>query len=214
MAMPYVHRMSALFLAGAGAYLVYYWLFIADTLICPQAGPVCIRDHVPVIASAVAFGVDTQADGARRQSAVSRAEIDKKPILCYRNHNNLGPRIGSQGEQGETEMLLAGDIGGTKTNLALFAPEDGLIPQAQATFKSADYPSLEAVVAEFLADAGASVDRAVFGVAGPVVDGQSTATNLPWVISEAVLQEALGLGSQAAQRPGGDGLRCPPPAGR
>ncbi len=28
-AMPYVHRMSALFLAGAGAYLVYYWLFIA-----------------------------------------------------------------------------------------------------------------------------------------------------------------------------------------
>ena len=64
-------------------------------------------------------------------------------------------------------MLLAGDIGGTKTNLALYAPEGGLEAQAQATFRSADYGSLEAVVEEFLAATGAQVDRAVFGVAGP-----------------------------------------------
>jgi glucokinase len=90
-------------------------------------------------------------------------------------------------------MLLAGDIGGTKTDLALFSPDQALTPQMQTTFKSADYPSLNAVVAEFLADAGVPVDRAVFGVAGPVVHGQSTATNLPWVISEATLQDAFGL---------------------
>jgi glucokinase len=90
-------------------------------------------------------------------------------------------------------MYLAGDVGGTKTNLALYAPESGLTPQAEATFRSADYASLEAVVKEFLAQTGQPVDRAVLGVPGPVVDGHSTTTNLPWVIHEAALQEALGV---------------------
>ena len=90
-------------------------------------------------------------------------------------------------------MLLAGDIGGTKTNLALYAPDSGLAAQAQATFKSANYGSLEAVVEEFLTTTGAEVDRAVFGVAGPVVDGQSATTNLPWVIREADVQQAFDL---------------------
>jgi glucokinase len=90
-------------------------------------------------------------------------------------------------------MLLAGDVGGTKTNLALYAPESGLTPQAEATFKSADYASLEAVVKEFLAEASLPADKAIFGVPGPVVDGHSTTTNLPWVIRESTLQKALGL---------------------
>jgi glucokinase len=90
-------------------------------------------------------------------------------------------------------MLLAGDVGGTKTNLALYAPENGLVPQTEATFKSADYPSLEAVVEEFLAGEALPVEKAVFGVPGPVVDGHSTTTNLPWVIYEAALKDALGV---------------------
>jgi glucokinase len=88
-------------------------------------------------------------------------------------------------------MLLAGDIGATKTNLALIRPESCLIPTTQATFRSADYPSLKAVVAEFLSDTGASVERAVFGVAGPVIKGRSDATNLPWMIDEDELQRAF-----------------------
>ena len=90
-------------------------------------------------------------------------------------------------------MLLAGDIGGTKTNLALYARDSGLVPQAQATFRSAGYDSLEAVVKEFLITSEAEVERAVFGVAGPVVDGQAAITNLPWVIRETDLQEAFDL---------------------
>jgi glucokinase len=90
-------------------------------------------------------------------------------------------------------MLLAGDIGGTKTKLAVLSPESGLTPQAQATFKSAKYASLEAVAQEFLGETGTSVQRAVFGVAGPVVRGEATATNLPWVIREAALKQNLGL---------------------
>lgn len=90
-------------------------------------------------------------------------------------------------------MLLAGDIGGTKTNLALYSPETGLTPRAQATFRSADYSSLEAVVEQFLTEVRLPVERAVFGVAGPVIEGRSSTTNLPWVISEGALQKALGL---------------------
>jgi len=90
-------------------------------------------------------------------------------------------------------MLLAGDIGATKTNLAIYSPEGGLVPQAEATFKSGDYARLEAVVAEFLDEVQAPLDRAVFGVPGPVVDRHSTTTNLPWVVREEALEEALGV---------------------
>jgi glucokinase len=90
-------------------------------------------------------------------------------------------------------MLLAGDIGATKTNLALFAGGGKLVSQTQATFKSAGYPSLTAVVQEFLRNTGGEIERAVFGVAGPVIKGRSDATNLPWVISEEDLQQALGV---------------------
>ena len=91
-------------------------------------------------------------------------------------------------------LALAGDIGGTKTNLAIFSPEAGLrAPLAQATFPSGRYPSLEAVVLEFLSQVDLKVKRATFGVSGPVVAGQSKITNLPWVMDEKQLREALGL---------------------
>jgi glucokinase len=93
-------------------------------------------------------------------------------------------------------MLLAGDIGGTKTNLAVFSPEDGpRAPLAEATFPSADYPSLEALVHEFLGQVSLPVERASFGVAGPVVASRATVTNLPWLMEETQLQEALNLSS-------------------
>lgn len=90
-------------------------------------------------------------------------------------------------------MLLAGDIGGTKTRLALYSAQGGLNPRVQATFKSTDYPSLEAVVKEFLGGVESPVESAVFGVAGPVVNGRCSTTNLPWVIDETTLREAFGL---------------------
>jgi glucokinase len=93
-------------------------------------------------------------------------------------------------------MLLAGDIGGTKTNLAVFSPEDGpRAPLAEATFPSARYLSLEALVREFLSQVDLKVEWASFGVAGPVAAGRSMITNLPWVMEERQLQEALNLSS-------------------
>ncbi len=93
-------------------------------------------------------------------------------------------------------MLLAGDIGGTKTNLALFSREAGpRAPVAQDTFQSQGYPSLEALVQEFLSQVRLPVDRASFGVAGPVVAGKAKLTNLPWTVDEAQMADALNLSS-------------------
>ena len=93
-------------------------------------------------------------------------------------------------------MLLAGDIGGTKTNLAVFSPEAGLrAPLVEATFPSAQYPSLELLVGDFLAQLSLPIDRASFGVAGPVLAGRATITNLPWVIDETHLKQTLNIES-------------------
>jgi glucokinase len=93
-------------------------------------------------------------------------------------------------------MLLAGDIGGTKTDLGIFSNEAGPhAPLFQAEVHSADYPSLQALAQEFLTKANMSVGRACFDVAGPVIDGRVKTTNLPWVIDEVSLAKDLNLRS-------------------
>ncbi len=92
-------------------------------------------------------------------------------------------------------LLLAGDIGGTKTYLALFErQEDGSLVEIEgAKYTSASFPSLAPMVKLFRGQHGPSVDAAAFGVAGPVFDGQCRATNLPWRLDERVLQAELGI---------------------
>jgi glucokinase len=91
-------------------------------------------------------------------------------------------------------MLLAGDIGGTKTALGIFSEKTGpRVALAEAEVHSADYPSLEAIAREFLAKTGLRADRACFGVAGPVLDGRARVTNLPWTVDQASLARELNL---------------------
>lgn len=93
-------------------------------------------------------------------------------------------------------MLIAGDIGGTKTDLAIYSSESGPhTPLAQREVHSADYPSLPAMVTEFLAQVKMSVDAASFDVAGPVINGRVKITNLPWVIEEGSLAKDLNVRS-------------------
>lgn len=108
-------------------------------------------------------------------------------------------------------MILAGDMGGTKVNLALYDwRTDRVDPEREATYASSEFESFEDLLEEFLAplepdeeretepsdeEAGpteapaekaatglGSVDVACFGVAGPVIDNRSRTTNLPWTI--------------------------------
>src|SRR5277367_1292804 len=97
-------------------------------------------------------------------------------------------------------MLVAGDIGGTKTDLAIFSSEAGPhAPLAEEKVHSADYPSLQAIVKQFLAKAQKPVDRACFAVAGPVIGGRVKTTNLPWVIEENSLARELNLNLKAVR---------------
>lgn len=91
-------------------------------------------------------------------------------------------------------MLLAGDIGATKTNLAVFTNRDEIyIPLVEATFPSAQYASLGAIVQTFLTQHPLPIQRACFGVAGPVIDGQAMVTNLHWEIDAQQLQKQFNL---------------------
>jgi len=91
-------------------------------------------------------------------------------------------------------MLIAGDIGGTKTDLAIYSPESGPhVPLAESQVHSADYPSLQVMVSEFLGQVKMPVDVASFDVAGPVIDGRAKITNLPWVMDEDSLASDLRL---------------------
>jgi glucokinase len=95
-------------------------------------------------------------------------------------------------------MILAGDIGGTKTSLALFSgAADQLDPQVKKVFSSPDYPSLDPILREFMAGVAAPVTAACFGIAGPVVDEKVRTPNLPWLIDGREIARRLGLSAVA-----------------
>jgi glucokinase len=93
-------------------------------------------------------------------------------------------------------MLLAGDIGGTKTLLGLFSPAPGRPELVTArAFATRDYVGLDAILAEFLHEhGGAAVVRAAsFGVAGPIVDQVAQLTNVPWLVDAAAVRARSGI---------------------
>ncbi len=93
-------------------------------------------------------------------------------------------------------MLIAGDIGGTTTRLALVSCENG--PRkflAEQEFHSADFQGLQPIMQAFLTKTGAHPDSACFDVAGPVVGGRAHLTNLPWDLEEGALCQVFGMRS-------------------
>ena len=89
-------------------------------------------------------------------------------------------------------MILAGDVGGTKVDLALYDFTNGKLKAARdKVYKARDYPGLEVIVKEFL---GADkVTAACFGVPGPVRDGRLRLTNLPWTLDSRELSAGLDI---------------------
>lgn len=92
-----------------------------------------------------------------------------------------------------TCIVLAGDVGGTKTNLGLYERgEKGPRLLVSATYPSREARGLESLVGRFLEENPGSVRSACFGIPGPVLQGRSRTTNLPWVVSEAGLRRRFG----------------------
>ena len=92
-------------------------------------------------------------------------------------------------------MIIAGDIGGTKSNVALFETDGSRLGKVvvQQSFPSGKYGSLEAIVGEFIEAhrPPQAVTHACFGVAGPVVGNRVATSNLAWKVSGETLAETL-----------------------
>lgn len=109
-------------------------------------------------------------------------------------------------------MILAGDIGGTKTHLALFLPEEKRKWEASHIFKSGDHSNLTEIVQKFLAaHPECQIERACFGIAGPVQKGKCKATNLPWIVDAKMVAKETGIASVSLindLEANGYGLQC------
>lgn len=90
--------------------------------------------------------------------------------------------------------VLAGDIGGTKTSLAVFGIGTGKPDLlASQTYPSRSYESLDEIVRHFVDTQDIACDYASFGIAGPVRDGVCETTNLPWIVDARALAEDCGF---------------------
>lgn len=90
-------------------------------------------------------------------------------------------------------LVLAGDAGATKTNLALFKCESDKITSLKETkYHSNDYRNLTAMLGEFLKDAD-QPDVICMGIAGPVVNGQAKLSNIKWNIDSAEISSQSGI---------------------
>ena len=93
-------------------------------------------------------------------------------------------------------MILAGDIGATRTRLAAFETEGNRLScVVEKIYMSQEYPGLSEILPIFIRSEGIPVHSACFGVAGPVRSGRSKISNLPWVIDSGELAKQLKLPS-------------------
>jgi glucokinase len=89
-------------------------------------------------------------------------------------------------------VILAGDVGGTKTHFGLYSAAGGtLTPLRDHIYPTINFKSLADACAAFLAQGGEEIRAACFGVPGPVIESQAHATNIPWEMREDHLARAL-----------------------
>jgi glucokinase len=92
------------------------------------------------------------------------------------------------------KIILAGDIGGTKTSLALYEYNDSQITELKSNrYTSKDFTELEIIIKDFLGSQQIIPISAAFGIPGRVENGSAKSTNLPWIIDEKKLSEKLNI---------------------
>lgn len=92
-------------------------------------------------------------------------------------------------------MILSGDAGATKTELAIYSSNENNILEkiCSQKYSSKDFSSLENVILEFLKDKKLKIHSSCIGVPGPVLDGKAVSTNLDWILDEKILSEKLNI---------------------
>jgi len=95
-------------------------------------------------------------------------------------------------------MILACDVGGTKTNVALLESNGAVLEIVRLeSYRSREHASLDEIVDAFVGAEAVPLEAAGFGVAGPVIAGRAVTTNLPWHIDAQRLADRLGLPAAA-----------------
>jgi glucokinase len=90
--------------------------------------------------------------------------------------------------------VLAGDVGGTKTSLAIFEVDGTRLEVlALEKYPSQQYGSLDEIVRQFVEAQDHSCDWGSFGIAGPVRNGRAETTNLPWLVDAKRLTDEIGF---------------------
>jgi glucokinase len=93
-------------------------------------------------------------------------------------------------------MILAGDIGGTHTRIAIFEQASSTLKMMlERVYPSRDHKSLDEIVSLFLSNEHVTADRACFGIAGPVLHGRVSTPNLAWVVDAIQLAKKIGIQS-------------------
>lgn len=91
-------------------------------------------------------------------------------------------------------FFLAGDVGGTKTRLAIYEKSaSGIRRLTVKQYRSADHQNLETIIKQFLSEQTQHPSVGCIGVPGPVVNGEVRITNLPWILSEREIEAITGL---------------------
>ena len=94
----------------------------------------------------------------------------------------------------DRSLILAGDVGGTKTYLGLFdATQADCEPLVESRYQTRDFANLESLLAAFVDKTGKRPQRVVLGVPGPVGQIPVKAVNLPWLIDPHPVRAALGI---------------------
>src|SRR5579884_586347 len=91
-------------------------------------------------------------------------------------------------------MILAGDIGGTHARIALFSENAGQLKLEQENiYPSRDHGGLGEIINQFLQGRNMSITHACFGIAGPVLNGRVSTSNLPWIIEASALSQETSI---------------------
>src|ERR1041384_5769525 len=91
-------------------------------------------------------------------------------------------------------MILAGDIGGTNSRIAVFREEAGRLALAQEkVYPSREHKGLGEIISGFLTEYQPQITHAAFGIAGPVFNGRVSTPNLPWSVDAAELSRLAGV---------------------
>jgi glucokinase len=93
-------------------------------------------------------------------------------------------------------MILAGDIGGTHTRIALYQENAGALKMLlERVYPSREHKSLDEIVRLFLSEQRTTIHLVCFGIAGPVLHGEVSTPNLPWVVNALQLARQIGIES-------------------